>query len=555
MSGVSQKRYLSVWLRRFSTDRVMRHSPERAERLLVLVGSVKNARVLTAVSDAAARLGLREGLSFADACAIHPGLAWADAEPEEDARLLDRLCQSCERYTPFASVDAPDGLILDIGGCAHLFGGEIDLARDLLARLKTMGFRVRIGIAQSVGCAWAVARHGRTPIVAHGAARAALTSLPVAALRLDPNTITGLRQLGLKTIGDVMARPRAPLAARFGAVLLQRLDQALGRVDEPIAPRLPVAPFSVEQGFAEPCSRDADLLAVLAHLTGRLCVMLEERGRGARKLLASVFAVDGAVRRLEIGTAAPLRDPGRLNRLIAEKFSTTQWQDEFGYDRIRLAALATETLGPTVRDFSAREEGIAYAHLIDRLAARLGSERVLSFIAQDTHVPEDAMVPVPAQSAAEFSPPLKREGRPAKPGGETSRCSRDEFHPSRWRGSLSPFRGEGRLQHPSFLHHDTLALTRPLRLFERPELIEAIAKIPDGPPVRFRWRRLLYQVACAEGPERIAMPWWRDDESRALTRDYFRVESEEGVRLWLYREGLYGRETKNPRWFVHGFLP
>ena len=498
--------------------------PELDERAFALIGAVKNARELTAVNDRAARLGLRAGLSFADACAIHPALAWAEAEPEDDARLLGQLCAWCERYTPFASVQPPDGLILDTGGSSHLFGGEAALARDLFARLKKLGFRARIGIADSVGCAWAAARFGRTPIVAPGQSRAALASLPVAALRIAPEIATGLRQLGLKTVGDVLARPRAPLAARFGTSLLQRIDQALGLEDEPIAPRLPVAPFSAEQGFPEPLSRDEDLLAVLASLMERLCALLEERGHGARHMLASFFAVDGKVRRLEIGTAAPLRDPARLHRLIAEKFACAQWQDEFGYDRIRLSALRTESLGAVERDFSAADEGLDYAHLIDRLAARLGPERVLSFIPQDTHIPEQAVVAVPAQSAGEFAG--KGEG------GERKNEKRIPTYP-----------------------HDTLALSRPIRLFEKPELIEAMAEIPDGSPVRFRWRRVHYQVARAEGPERIAMPWWLDDEKRALTRDYFRIESADGVRLWLYREGLYGRETANPRWFVHGFLP
>ena len=99
---------------------------------------------------------------------------------------------------------------------------------------------------------------------------------------------------------------------------------------------------------------------------------------------------------------------------------------------------------------------------------------------------------------------------------------------------------------------------RPLRLLDPPERVEALAEIPDGPPVRFRWRRVLHAVRKAEGPERIAPEWWRvrDDGSHAaaLTRDYFRIEDEAGRRFWLYREGLFGRETAAPRWYLHGLF-
>jgi protein ImuB len=217
-----------------STDRVTRRAPELDERPFALVGSVRNARELVAVNDAAARVGLRVGIGFASACAIHPALSWAEAEPGQDARLLKRLAEWCERYTPSANPDAPDGVILEIGGSSHLFGGEGAMARDVVMRLKRFGFRARIGIADTAGCAWAVARHGGRPIIPAGGMREALAPLPVAALRISSDIVVGLRELGLKTIGDVMERPRAHLAARFGVPLMQRLDQALGHEDEPI---------------------------------------------------------------------------------------------------------------------------------------------------------------------------------------------------------------------------------------------------------------------------------------------------------------------------------
>jgi protein ImuB len=478
---------------------------------LALAGAVKNARLLVAVNDAAARIGLRVGMSFADACAIHPALDWKEASPEDDARLLVRLAEWCERYTPLVGFDGRDGLVFDITGVAHLFGGEAAMARDVAKRLADFGLRVRIGIADTVGAAWAMAHHGKTAIVPSGMAREALAPLPLAALRIPDEMREGLAQLGLKTIADIMIRPRAPLAARFGVRLMQRLDQAVGEEDEPISPRTPVPALSAEQGFAEPVTRDEDLLAVLMRLTAQLCEALEKRSQGARRLRASFFGLDGAVFRLEIGASRPLHDAGRLYRLFTEKFALANWDNEFGFDRVRVCVVESESCAPAQADLTAAGEGPELSHLIDRLSARLGECRVMRVMLQDSHVPEHACVSVPAASAKEFASP------------------------------------------PAAALQDSLAPSRPVRLFERPEIIEATAEVPDAPPAQFLWRRAVHAVARVEGPERIALPWWRDAEKDALTRDYFRVETADGVRLWLYREGLYS-ETGKPKWFCHGLL-
>ncbi len=77
--------------------------------------------------------------------------------------------------------------------------------------------------------------------------------------------------------------------------------------------------------------------------------------------------------------------------------------------------------------------------------------------------------------------------------------------------------------------------------------------MPDGPPASFFWRRTTFQIIRAEGPERIAGEWWRDGEDM-LTRDYYGLEDREGRRFWVFRQGLYGRETASPRWFIHGLF-
>ena len=573
MSVPLPRRYLSLWLRRLATDR-LRHpaSAPDEDRPLVVTALVKSALRIVAMNDAAHALGLRSGMPLADARAMYPALAVAPSDPEADRRLLDAVADWCDRYTPLIGIDAPDGLVLDITGCAHLFGGEAALARDLLARLAAQSLHARAAIADTVGCAHAVARYGAASVVPSKEMRRALLALPVAALRLAPETIEALAELGLKRIADLIDLPRAPLAARFGE-LLRRLDQALGREDEPIAPRLPVPAYVAEQRFSEPIALERNVLGTIARLAEKLGAAMEQRQDGARLLQVALFRTDHKVFRIEVGTPAPVRDGARIVRLFADRLAAIgdDCDPGFGFDMVRLAALIAERSEPMqaalaggfAQAGSGGRDG-EFSHLIDRLGARFGLRRVTCLVEQDTHIPEFAVAAVPAAHAvqARSSAPSPRlpSGRP-RPSSTGYGEGRGEGQPLAQCGGgplpgLSPHSpsktGVDALMLGRGEDQDSLAPTRPIRLFGRPEPVDAIAQVPDGPPVRFRWRRVLHEVAAAEGHERIAMEWWRDAEGAALTRDYFRVESREGLRVWLYREGLYGRETAAPRWFLHG---
>jgi len=528
-----------VWLRRLPTDRIGRSPPEP----LVIVAPIKGALRLSAVNDAAAALGLTAGMALADARAMYPKIAVADADERADFALLVAVADWCDRYTPLVGLDPPDGLMLDVTGCAHLFGGEAALAADLVRRLGVQGYQARVAVADTVGCAWAVARFGKDCIVPVGEARNTIALLPLAALRLPPDTIAALSQLGLKRIADVLDRPRAPLAARFGAQFVRRIDQALGRDDEPITPRLPIPAAIAEQRFADPIALERDVLGTIERLAGKLSALLERRGEGARLLQAALFRTDGKVFRIEVGTSEPLREPARIRHLFADRLGVIgdEVDPGFGYDMLRLAALVTERHEPAQTGLAAPDHAVELAHLIDRLGARFGLRRVTRLVAQDTHIPEFAVAAVPAHMSACPGRIAARSGamQTRDPGGflePGSRISGAPLHAA---------------PHPGHAQRDSLAPTRPIRLFARPEPIEATAEVPDGPPVQFIWRRMRHVVAHAEGPERIAMEWWRDAAGVALTRDYFRVESREGVRVWLFREGLF-RFGEPTRWFLHG---
>ena len=440
-----------------------------------------------------------------------------EADFEADRALFEAIADWCDRYTPLVGLDPPDGLVLDITGCAHLFGGEAALARELMVRLAGQGFSTRVAVADTVGCAFGVARHGTSGIIPPGKTEWASLPLPISALRIDADIVDTLASLGLRSVADLATRPRAPLAARFGVQLVRRLDQMLGREDEPIRPRLPVPAAMAEQRFPEPIAREDDVLGTVEQLARRLAVVLERRGEGARLIQLALFRTDGAVHRLEIGTGAPLRDPARVRKLFQDRLATLgdACDPGFGYDMVRLSALVAERSDPAQTGLAGGDSAEELAHLIDRLGARFGLRRVSRLVPQDTHIPEYAVTAVPAHAV--------KEAPAAAPS----------------------------------IEQDSLSTVRPLRLFAKPEPIDAIAEVPDGPPIRFTWRHVMHQVTQVEGPERIAMEWWRDERGQKLTRDYFRVESRAGTRVWLYREGLYGDEVKPPRvprWYLQGLF-
>ena len=514
----SSQRILSLWLERLSTDRIAQqwHDARRAPFPLVVYGRRGNLDLLTAVNGAAEHLGLRGGLALAQARAMHPALTAVPEDRAADARLLAALADWCQRYTPLIAADAPDGILLDISGCAHLFGSEANLRDDLLARIRSFGFSACAAIASTIGAAWAAAHFDAPKSTPAGGERELLTPLPLAALRLPHETLAALKRLGLQRIGDLLDLPRAPLAARFGSGLLRQLDRALGREDEPLTPRQPVAPYSAEKSFPEPIAREEDVLAAIERLAARLEHALAARGDGARSLELALFRTDGTVKRIVAGTSRPLRNPTAIRVLFVERLAALvdEIDPGFGFDLARLSVAVAEPCPEEQIGLAGGEDKAELDRLIDRLSARLGRTRIARLMAQDSHIPELAAHALPAQMTAR------------------AELGWDAFRRFRREAGLSP---------------------RPLRLLARPEPIaDLLALVPDGPPVRFRWRRAWHEVIAAEGPERIAGPWW-NEAGGACTRDYFQVEDSTGLRFWLFRAGLYrdiAREA--PRWFLHG---
>lgn len=529
------KRYLSLWLPHWSTDRWRQSQqgratkkPVPAEAPVVAICTAAGRRLISAANETAMRLGFIPGLSLADALARRPGLIHFPADPMNDARALQRLAAWALRFSPLVMRDGQDGLLIDITGCAHLWKGETGLRQDMLDRLQQHGYSCRIGIADTIGAAWAAARFAeRSPIMPRGGHHKSLAPLPIDALRIDLATAEALRRLGLRRIGDLYPLPRAAIASRFGRPLLDRLDQSLGDLSEPFEAVFAPPPHRVSQIFAEPIGTAEDIRCSLDLLAEKLAAQLAELGLGARRVKLSCYRLDHQVSEIGIGLSLPSAKAAHLIDLLARKIE--QIDPGPGIETTMLSAGKVEALRQSqagldaqAPDNHAEGDDVALAGLIDRLGNRLGVGKVYRLAPVESHLPERA--------AARISP--VRRGQAAA-----------------W---------------PRIVTASTACYWRPLRLLDHPEPVEdVIALVPDDPPLQFRWRHVLHRVRVSAGPERIVWEWWREIDRHSApphnspsaqpVRDYYRVENETGQRFWLYRAGLY-RPEQPARWFLHGLF-
>ncbi|KAA2316774.1 DNA polymerase Y family protein [Pseudooceanicola sediminis] len=477
-----RKRVVCMWFPRLASDRALKTRPVEAP--FALTQTEKNAERIYCLNARAEALGLHRGMSFADARAFCPNLLSQPARPELDVRFLAVLRRWATRYCPWVGYEGEDGLVLDVTGSTHLWGGEAAMLEDMRARAERAGLTLRLGVGDTRGAAWALAHHGQTT--------GALDPLPVAALRLEAEVVRGLQRLGLRSIGDLKATARAPLARRFGPHVLLRLDQATGDVPEAISPGAEPPHYGVRLSFPDPIGLLPDVMSATARLLASLCDKLKAQGAGARTLVLTLRRVDQGSQQVELRLASAMRDAGRILPLFERGLGTVD--AGFGIDVMRLEATVVEPLPVQQVGLSAQVQPDQLNDLITRIGTRIGLENVQRFLPADSHIPERSFIVAPAA----YSQPENGW-----------RCHRP----------------------------------RPLRLFP-PEPIRAKGA---RPPERFRWRGLSLTTGRATGPERIAPEWWLEEESwRSGLRDYWKVDTLEGLRLWLF----YTPQT--PGWWVQG---
>ncbi len=553
---MSNRRILSLWFPRLGAERLMRVMRGAMDAPLAVVADQANLQVITSLNGAALAAGVQVGQPVRDAHAMCAGLITRSRNIPAEAAFLAALRRWAGKFSPWVAQEAPGGLMIDLTGCAHLFGGEVALLAEIEADCADMGLSVLAGIADTLGAAWALARYvgqpgeparsgdaiaqearatraravkrrhwtrgGAAPqvaaspgagtawiaarIAAPGQNYGALSPLPVAALRLEGDTAAQLSRLGLRRIGDLLGQPRATLARRFGRGLVLRLDQAMGSAPEPVSPARPAHRFAVRLTLPDPIGLTDDLLAGIDRMLPRLCALLEDKGRGVRTLRLEAHRTDQNAETVTIGLARPSHDPDRIRPLLAMKLD--QIDAGFGIDMLRLEAVQSEPIHARTRvghlqagrAVSERLEGnTALDDLIGRLGARIGLEAITRRHPGSSHIPEKCA----QMLAAAWSEPAPDWPAPCRP--------------------------------------------RPLLLWA-PEPVSA-PDIPDV-PARFRWRGRDWQPAQVSGPERIAPEWWLDDPNwRSGVRDYWVVNTAQGDRLWLY----YGHGgLMSSGWFCQG---
>lgn len=484
-----QRRVASLWFPKLASDRILRQYPVSGPFVLTI--KENNANRIYCLNTEAMSCGLHRGMSYADARAFCPDLQSIPADPVKDHHFLHILCRWATRYCPWVGLEGDDGLVLNITGSCHLWGGEEEMVNDIRDRMMRAGISVQIGLGDTRGSAWALA-HYREGIASAGNMAEALQDLPVAALRLTEETSIALQRLGMRKIGSLTNAARAPLTRRFGPDLILRLDQAIGKQNEDISPINSPPHYGMRLTLPEPIGLLNDVMAGTERLLEQLCAKLKAQDMGARTLCMTLRRVDQEHQEVELRLARAMHDPKRILTLFERGLSKVE--AGFGIDQLRLNATQVEALPPKQIINPSNRSKEKLDDLISRIGARIGLDNIQRFLPADSHIPERSFVIAPvAYSKAE--------------NGWSN------YHP------------------------------RPISLFP----VEPIAAIGSAPPKRFRWRRMFLTLGRATGPERIAPEWWFEDENwRSGLRDYWRIETREGRRLWMFHT------PQNPGWFVQG---
>jgi protein ImuB len=498
-----KKRFVSIWFRHLTTDWLTLRRPELKLVPFVFAAPVRGHMLITAANLLAEQQGISVGMAAADAKAIVPSLEVVDDIPGKAARLLEALGEWCIRYTPLIAVNLPDGLILDVSGCAHLWGGERAYLGTIIKILRSKGYDARGAMADTVGTAWAIARFAKVkPIIEPGGQTEALLPLPPAALRLEPVILERSQKLGFYTINSFIGLGRSALRRRFGEGFLLRLNQALGNEDEPLTLLQPIEPYAERLPCLEPIRTVGGIEIAIKKLLECLCFRLHGEGKGIRTAILKYYRIDGETGSIGIGTNRATHHAGHLFKLF--ELNIAKIEPALGIELFVLEAPKVDDVEPGQEVLwspgGCGLEDAGLAELLDRLANKVGADCIRRYLPQERYWPERSIKL--ARSLQEKRTTAWRTDRP-----------------------------------------------RPSLLLARPERIEVTAPVPDYPPILFRYKNVVHYIKKADGPERIEQEWWIETGEH---RDYYHVEDEAGQRYWLFRSGHYDAESS--KWFIHGFF-
>lgn len=462
-------------------------------------------------SDDAVRCGIRVGMSLAEAQALLETAVFLLHDENADTAALQMLVGLCYRFSPIVGLEHTSDvcqstshcLMLDISGCAHLFGDEPSLARQLVAELGQQGYFAHAGLAHTVGAAWAIACYGHRTGVDRR-----LRSLPVEALRIPDRLIECLHEFDLRQVGQLKKLPRESLPSRFGTVLTERLDQMYGQREELLVPVSLSEPVSIQWETDDPICHPDAVRYVCEDLLAELLDGLQKQGEGLVRLTLNLESESSAPVSFELGLTKPTDSARHVMSLLDLKLETQPIPEWLTVIRMEASATALLPVRQQKLFDDDRQDDGNVRKLLDRLSARLGQQAVVRPVLLPEAIPEQAVAW-------------------ASLAGDDTQSARDEGLPK-----------------PAFSSPETTGTSiRPLDLYLQPEPVEVMSRVPGGVPVRMLWKHRSYRISRCTSPERISTGWWQD--TRTVYRDYYQAETQSGARYWLFR-------NKDGAWFLHG---
>lgn len=497
-----EKRFMALHFPYLKTDWLTLRRPELAGQPFVFSFPEQNRLVISALNAAAENQGLTINMRLADAKAMLPNLKVLEDKQGREAKLLNAIAEWCIRYTPIVAIDLPDGLLFNVSGCTHLWGGEEPYINEIILRFKSKGYTIRAAIADTVGCAWAMARFGAHQfIIPRGGQKAALLKLPPVALRLDAINLEKLQKMGFRRIGLFSDIPHGQLRRRFGEDILLRLMQAYGDVEEHIKPIQVPEPYYERLPSLEPIRTRIGIEIAVRKLLEMMGQRLISEGKGIRNATLKTYRVDGKMHRIEIGTSHATSHAEHLFKLFDLHLGDIE--PDLGIELFMLEANRVENADAAQQALWTTKSGLqdnGILELIDKLAGKVGANAIRRYLPQERYWPERS---------------IKVTKNPT------------ELPQSLWRTDMP----------------------RPTQLLDRPEPILVSSPVPDYPPMLFNYKDRVHYIKRADGPERIEREWWMDEGEH---RDYYIVEDQHGARYWVFRSGHY--QDIQTKWFLHGFF-